>query len=72
MKKPLYAMRRANGDWFAMEVDGGRRVPLFQSTTGAWRARAKNPELMLFWPVALDERVLADLATADQGRSASE
>lgn len=67
MKQVMYAMRRANGDWFVMEVAGQWRVPVFRSQTGAWRLRAKNPELMLFWPTPLDERALEDLATADNG-----
>ena len=61
-------MRRANGDWFAVEVRGEDRVPVFGSLNGARRARAKNPELALFGPALLDEQALGDLATAQGGR----
>lgn len=71
MKKVMYAMRRANGDWFAMRVGGQSRVPVFRTSGGAQRAGAKNPELMLFRPVPVDERALEDLATADDGRPAA-
>ena len=68
MKQVLYAMRRANGDWFSMEMGGRTRVPVFSSRAGAWRARAKNPELMVFRAAPLDGRALDELATADDGR----
>ena len=71
MRQEFYGMRRANGDWFALEVKGVTRVPVFRSLEGAWRARAKNPELMLFRPTLVDERALEDLATADAGRPAA-
>lgn len=68
MRQEVFGMRRANGDWFAMEIDSQRRVLVFRSLMGAWRARAKNEELMLFWPAPIDERALAEFATADDGR----
>ncbi len=71
MRRQFYGMRRANGDWFALEVGGQNRVPVFRTLGGAWRARAKNPELMLFRPALLDERALEDLAAADSGRPAA-
>lgn len=71
MKQVMYAMRRANGDWFTMSVGGRNLVPVFRTPGGARRARAKNPELMLFRPAPLDESALEDLATADDGRPAA-
>ncbi len=71
MRQEFYGMRRADGDWFAVEVKGETRVPVFRSPEGAWRARAKNPELLLFRPALLDEHALDDLATADGGRPAA-
>jgi hypothetical protein len=71
MRQVFYGMRRANGDWFAAQVGGESRVPIFRSLEGAWRARAKNPELMLFRPALLDERALEDLAAADGSRPAA-
>jgi hypothetical protein len=71
MRQEFFGMRRANGDWFAMEALDQRRVLVFRSLVGAWRARAKNPELMLFWPAPVDERALAEFAAANDGRPVS-
>ncbi|HEX7294947.1 MAG TPA: hypothetical protein VF251_04285 [Pyrinomonadaceae bacterium] len=68
MKQEVFGMRRANGDWFVLEVDGQRRVLIFRYLIGAWRARAKNDQLMLFWPALIDERALAEFASADNGQ----
>lgn len=68
MRREMYAMRRADGDWFSIEAGGRTRVPVFRSQAGAWRARARNPELMVFRPAPLDGRALDELATADGGR----
>ena len=70
MRQVFYGMRRADGDWFALGMSGETRVPIFRSPEGAWRARAKNPELMVFRATPLDEHALEDLATADAGRPA--
>jgi hypothetical protein len=50
----IYAMQRANGDWFALEDDGRLRVPLFHSSQDAMIARLRNFGLLLFKPVVLD------------------
>jgi hypothetical protein len=68
MRRVFYGMRRANGDWFAVEVRGEGRAPVFGSLNGARRARAKNPGLALFSPALLAERAFEDLATAQDGR----
>jgi hypothetical protein len=47
MRQEVFGMRRANGDWFVLEVEGQRRVLVFRSLGGAWRARAKSDQLML-------------------------
>lgn len=67
MRQEVFGMRRANGDWFALELEGQRRVLVFRSLTGAWRARAKNDDLLLFWPSPVDARALAEFAKADDG-----
>jgi hypothetical protein len=64
----MYAMQRANGDWFALEQREGFRVPIFSSNREAMQARAFNVELLVFKPVAVDERALKDLAPADDQR----
>lgn len=57
----LYAMRRANGDWFALDAQGSFRVPVFRSSGGGMMARVRHQEMRLFKPVALDEQALGDL-----------
>jgi hypothetical protein len=63
--KDTYAMRRANGDWFALNDHGKLRVPLFQSSHDAMMARLRNFGMLLFEPVALDARLLGDIAPAN-------
>ncbi|HEX8890122.1 MAG TPA: hypothetical protein VF779_13275 [Pyrinomonadaceae bacterium] len=58
----LYAMRRANGDWFAFEEPGHLRMPLFSSGHKAMQARQHNWGMLLFKPVIFDERALNELA----------
>ena len=57
----LYAMRRANGDWFALDDHGSFRVPVFRSSGGGMMARVRHREMRLFKPVALDGQALGDL-----------
>jgi hypothetical protein len=57
----LWAMQRANGDWFALDDRGAFRVPVFHSNTDAMQARAFNVEMLVFHPVTLDETALKDL-----------
>ena len=57
-------MRRANGDWFALEGNGRPRVPLFHSSHDALMSRLRNFEMLLFDPVALDARLLKEVAPA--------
>ena len=61
----LFAMRRANGDWFALDDRGRFRVPLFDSHRGGMLARARNSGMLLFSPTALDARSLGELVPAD-------
>jgi hypothetical protein len=57
----MYAMQRANGDWFALNQREGFRVPIFSSNREAMKARAFNVEMLVFKPVLVDERALKDL-----------
>jgi hypothetical protein len=57
----VYAMRRANGDWFALEDQGRLRVPVFHSAHDAFMARLRSIEMLLFSPIALDARLLNDI-----------
>ena len=57
----IYAMQRANGDWFALDAHGRFRVPLFHSSQDAMMARVRNFGMLLFKPVALDARLLKEI-----------
>lgn len=59
----LYALQRANGDWFAFVNPGYLRMPLFSSSHDAMQARARNWGMLLFRPVVFDERALNELAS---------
>ena len=60
----IYAMRRANGDWFAFEGRGRFRVPLFRSSHDAMMAGLRNSGMLLFRPVALDAHLLKEMVPA--------
>jgi hypothetical protein len=57
----LFAMRRANGDWFALDDSGRFRVPVFSSQWDGMMARVNHWGMQLFKPVALDGRSLGEL-----------
>ena len=61
----LFAMQRANGDWYALDDRGRFRVPLFGSRRGGLSARVNHWGMRLFKPVALDVRALAELTPPD-------
>ena len=63
----IYAMRRANGDWFALEDHTRLLVPLFHSSHDAMMARLRNFEMLLFEPVALDAQLLNEVTPAGAG-----
>ena len=58
----IFAMQRANGDWFALDHQGSLRVPLFHSIHDAMMARLHNFGLLLFKPVVVDARFLKKIA----------
>ena len=60
----IYAMRRANGDWFAFEGRGRFSVPLFHSKKDATMASLRNSGMLLFRPVALDANLLKEMVPA--------
>src|SRR6266699_3720248 len=57
----LYAMQRANGDWFALDDHGRLRMPVFRSVGQARIARSRDSGMECFRPVMLDDRALQDL-----------
>ena len=58
----IFAMQRANGDWFALDHYGRLRVPLFHSIHDAMMARLRNIGLLLFKPVVVDALFLKKIA----------
>ncbi len=67
--KTLVAMRRANGDWFALDDKGAFRVPVFHSAGAAMLARTQEPGMECFRPVVLDEVAFKNLTTTDEGKA---
>ena len=57
----IYAMRRANGDWFVLEDEGRRCLPIFHSSHDAFMARLRTAEMLLFSPIALDAQLLSEI-----------
>ena len=62
MVSNVYAMQRANGDWFALDDRGRFRVPVFSNSREAMTARAYNSEMLVFKPVLLTDGGLKTLA----------
>lgn|SRR6266496_1305637 len=66
----LYAMRRANGDWFAFDDAGRLRVPLFRTVREALYAQTNSSGMSLFRPVLLNESLIVNLKpTAGEAES---
>ena|SRR5688572_3448973 len=63
----IYAMQRANGDVFALDHNGGFCVPLFHSSSDAMIARSRNTDMLVFKPIALDSRLLREIAPPRNG-----
>jgi hypothetical protein len=67
--KNLFAMRRANGDWFALDDKGSFRVPIFHSSGAAMTARMQDSGMECFRPVIIDEAAFRNLTTTDDGKA---
>lgn len=65
----LYAMQRANGDWFALDDQGEFRVPVFGSSRDAMVARSRDSGMECFKPVVLDAAAFMNLTTTDEGKA---
>ena len=65
----LFAMRRANGDWFALDDEGSFRVPVFHNSAAAMVARSRETGMECFRPVLLDESTFKNLTTTDGGKA---
>jgi hypothetical protein len=64
----VYAMRRANGDWFSSEVDGKLSMPMFHSVHDALMSRLRNFGMLMYKPIQLDSRLLKQLLSQDGGQ----
>lgn len=62
-------MRRANGDWYALDDNGGFRVPVFYSSSAAMTARMQDPGMECFRAVTIDEAAFNNLTTTDGGKA---
>jgi hypothetical protein len=69
LMKTLFAMRRANGDWFALDDLGGFRVPVFHTSRDAMTARSRENGMECFRPVELDAAAFKNLTTTDEGKA---
>jgi hypothetical protein len=67
--KTLFAMRRANGDWFALDDQGSFRVPVFHTSGEAMLARSLDTGMECFRPVVLDDAAFKNLTTTDEGKA---
>lgn len=65
----LFAMQRANGDWFALDDHGRFRVPIFHDSAAAMVARSRETGMECFRPVLLDEITFKSLTTTDEGKA---
>jgi hypothetical protein len=62
----FYAMRRANGDWFAIDDNGHLRMLIFKSSGAAMIARSYDAGMECFRPVVFDARALEELKRTDR------
>lgn len=62
----FYAMRRANGDWFAIEDHGHLRMLVFKSSRAAMIASSNDAGMECFRPVVFDTRALEELKRTDR------
>ena len=63
----LYAMQRANGDWFALDNRSEFRVPVFHSSSQAMMARSRDSGMECFRPAVFDQGAIKGLTTRDGG-----
>jgi hypothetical protein len=68
--KTFYAMRRANGDWYAVADKDSLRVPIFKSRVDAMTAHSRDSGMECFRPITFDVRALEELRRTD-GHTAS-
>jgi len=62
-------MRRANGDWFAVDDHGAFGVPVFRSFAEAMLARTRHSGMECFKPVILDRAAFDNLTDSEGGKA---
>jgi hypothetical protein len=65
MSETMYAMQRANGEWFMTEIDGKRCLPVFRSFAAAQRVQARIADLMVYLAQPLDSRTLMEFSSSN-------
>ncbi len=61
-----FVMRRANGDLFALRIDGHVRIPVWSRWEETERYKVHNPELMLFLQTRLTRSLVEKAKTGDE------
>jgi hypothetical protein len=64
----MYAMQRANGDWFVHEINGRLSLLLFHTVHDALMSRLRNFAMLVFKPVRLDSSLLSQLISEGGGK----
>ncbi len=59
----MFVMRRADGELFTEEVNGGLAVPVWSNEVALARYRERNPELMTFLPARLTRSLIDRIAS---------
>lgn len=60
----LYAMQRANGDWFTMNINGKTCIPLFRNSFLAERAYTTMGEFLVYRPHMFTQKELNQVTAA--------
>ncbi len=64
MSEIMYAMQRANGEWFTTQIEGRDCLPVFRSFSAAQRVHARVADLMVFLAQPLDSATMAQVSKA--------
>jgi hypothetical protein len=68
----MYVMRRANGDLFTEEIDGGLQIPIWSSLESVARYKERNPVLMTFLPARLSRPLMRKIQSGLGGEGTKE
>jgi hypothetical protein len=59
----MYVLRRANGDLFTEKIEGRLLIPVWSSRETVERYKERNPELMIFLPARLDQKLMKKISS---------